>query len=383
MNTEEWLTKLISFDTTSCRSNLPLIDFMANWFDDLGISFSLTFNEEKTKANLLATLPAEDQSLTDGLILSGHTDVVPVTGQQWDTCPFTAVVKNGRIYGRGSCDMKGFLAVALSLIPEYQRMRLKRPLHFAFSYDEEVGCLGVPFLIADLQKQGFQPAACIVGEPTEMAPVVAHKGIHSFKCVIRGQAAHSSLTPKGCNSIEHGTKLIGWLKSFGEKLKKEGLTDELFDVPFTSLATTMISGGVAMNTIPEHLEFTFEYRNLPEEDPLKIYQTIEAYAFEELLQEMQKESKNASIEIKQLNRIHAFQALEEAWITQTSRKVTQEKNVLKVSYATEAGYFQKAGISTIICGPGSIHDAHTPNESISLEQLEKCKRFLLDVVCSL
>lgn len=381
MNKEEWLAKLISFDTTSCHSNLPLINYIANWFEDLKVSFSMTFNDDQTKANLFATLPACDHSLKNGLILSGHTDVVPVNGQKWNTDPFVAIKIDDRIYGRGASDMKGFIAVFLSLLPGYQKMALKRPLHIALSFDEEVGCLGVPLLIADIRKQGFQPAACIVGEPTEMAPVVAHKGIHSFKCSIHGLAAHSSLTPQGCNSIEHGNKMIGWLSELGNRYKKEGPYDQLFDVPFTSLATTMIKGGNAINTIPDLLEFCFEFRNLPEEDPDKIFRQIKTYALEELLQEMRKESTHAAIEIKPLSRIPAFQASDKAWITKVTKNATQKK-VTKVSYATEAGQFQNAGIPTIVCGPGRIQEAHKPNEYVTLEQLNQCERFLRDVVNS-
>lgn len=380
MNKEEWLSKLIAFDTTSCHSNLPLIDALANWFEDLKIPFILTFNEDRSKANLFATLPGRDHAPHGGLILSGHTDVVPVKGQHWDTDPFKATQKEGRIYGRGASDMKGFLAVVLALIPEYQKMELKRPLHFAFSYDEEVGCLGAPLLIADIQKQGIQPAGCIVGEPTEMVPVVAHKGINSFRCSLHGHAMHSSLPPKGCNAIEHGAKLIVWLKALADKLKKEGPADERFDLPYTSLATTMISGGIAINTIPEFLEFCFEFRNLPEVDPRTIYQEFETYALKHLLPEMQKESKTAAIAIKPLNQIPAFQASEEAWITQICRKASQEEKIVKVSYATEAGQFQSAGIPTIICGPGRIQDAHKANEYVEVEQLAKCEQFLREVI---
>lgn len=373
MNSEEWLTKLIAFDTTSRHSNLPLIHCIGNWLEQRGIAVRLTYDSSGKKANLFASLPSQDKG---GLLLSGHTDVVPVDGQAWEGDPFCATLKNGRIYGRGACDMKGFIAVVLSLIPEFQERG--HPIHLAFSYDEEVGCLGAPLLIADFQQQGIQPAACIVGEPTEMVPVVAHKGINCFRCRVHGHAAHSSLTPKGCNAIEHAAKLICWLRNYAGKLKE--VQDPLYDVPFTTLTSTMISGGIAVNTIPAFLEFLFEFRNLPEADPEQIYRQINAYAQEHLLPEMRKESPDASIEIESVGKIPAFQTSEEAGIARAAHKAAKETAFRKVSYATEAGLFQQAGIPTIVCGPGSIHEAHKPNEFVTLEQLAKCEEFLRRLV---
>ncbi len=377
MDKEIWLAKLVAYDTTSCNSNLPLIEYVGNWLESLKIPTALTYDPTGTKANLFATLPASDGSLEGGLILSGHTDVVPVSGQAWDSNPFCTTKKNQRIYGRGTCDMKGFLAVVLALIPEFQSTPLKQPVHVAFSYDEEVGCLGVPLLIADLQQKGIHPAACIVGEPTEMVPVVAHKGINSFKCRVHGHAVHSSLTPKGCNAIEYGAKLICWLREFADQLKVKGSQDILYDVPYTTLATTMASGGIAMNTIPSFLEFLFEFRNLPQDNPHLIAQAIKEYVSGHLIREMQKDSTDASVEIELINSIPAFQASDdEIW----SEIIGKKDNPKKVSYATEAGLFQQAGIPTIVCGPGSIVEAHKANEFVSLEQLDTCEKFLRMVV---
>lgn len=370
---EAWLTKLVAFDTTSCNSNLPLIECVGNWLDHLQIPFTLTYDLTKTKANLFASLSASDGSLNGGLILSGHTDVVPISGQVWDSNPFCAIKKDNRIYGRGTCDMKGFLAVVLALIPELQTNSRKRPVHLAFSYDEEVGCLGVPLLIADLQRKGIQPIACIVGEPTEMVPVTAHKGINSFRCRIHGHAAHSSLTSKGCNAIEYGAKLICWLRGLAEQLKRKGFKDDLYDVPYTTLTSTMVSGGIAMNTIPSSLEFLFEFRNLPHDNPDQISQAIQEYISEYLIPEMQKEAVDASIEIEPMNCIPAFQTSEDIELIKI---IGKRDSIKKVSYTTEAGLFQKAGIPTIVCGPGHIMEAHKANEFVSLEQLDKCEKFL-------
>jgi acetylornithine deacetylase len=377
MDKEAWLTKLVSFDTTSCNSNLPLIEYVGNWLKHLQIPITLTYDSTKTKANLFASLPASDGSLDGGLILSGHTDVVPVIGQVWDSNPFSAIKRNNRIFGRGTCDMKGFLAVVLALIPELQNKSRKHPVHLAFSYDEEVGCLGAPLLIADFQRKGIQPAACIVGEPTEMVPVIAHKGINIFKCNIHGHAAHSSLTPKGCNAIEYGAKLICWLRDYADQLKIKGSKDDLYDVPYTTLTSTMISGGIAMNTIPSSLEFLFEFRNLPHDNPDKISQAIKDYVKNSLVPEMQKESADASVELEPLNSVPAFQTSEDIELIDIAREGDRIK---KVSYATEAGLFQKAGIPTIVCGPGSITEAHKANEFVTLEQLEECEKFLRMII---
>ena len=373
MDKETWLTKLVAFDTTSCNSNLPLIEYVGNWLDHLHIPFTLTYDPTKTKANLFASLPASDGSLNGGLILSGHTDVVPVSGQVWDSDPFCTIRRGNRIYGRGTCDMKGFLAVVLALIPEFQINSRKYPVHLAFSYDEEVGCLGVPLLITDFQQKKIKPTACIVGEPTEMVLVIAHKGSNRFRCRINGSASHSSLPHQGCNAIEYGSKLICWLRYFAEQLKEKGTNDDLYDVPYTTLTTTMISGGIAMNTIPSSLEFLFEFRNVPNDNPDQIFQAIKSYVSECLIPEMQKESLNASVEIEPMNCIPAFQTSDDRELIEI---IGTRSEIKKVSYATEAGFFQKANIPTIVCGPGSIAEAHKANEFVSIEQLDRCEKFL-------
>lgn len=373
MDKEAWLSTLIAFDTTSCHSNLALIDYVANWLEHLRIPVTLTYDASKAKANLFATLPSSDGSLSGGVILSGHTDVVPVSGQIWESDPFVASRRDNRIYGRGACDMKGFLAVALALIPDLQAQTRQNAVHLAFSYDEEVGCLGVPLLIEDFKNHGIQPAACIVGEPTEMVPVVAHKGINSFRCRIHGHSVHSSLAPKGCNAIEHGAELICWLRSLAEKLKTS--QDQQFDVPYTTLTNTMISGGIAMNTIPSDLEFVFEFRNLPIDKPEQILSAINNYIEKYLLPKMHRESASAAIQIEPLNSIPAFQTADRFEMIREAGEKTS-----KVSYATEAGFFQQAGIPTFVCGPGSISEAHKPNEFVSIDQLNKCEKFLRKVL---
>ncbi len=376
MNTYQWLAKLVAHDTTSRNSNLNLINDIRDWLNNYNIETNLTFDINKQKANLFGTLAAHDGSLEGGIILSGHTDVVPVDGQDWDTEPFETILINEKIFGRGTCDMKGFVAAVLALVPELARSKLAKPLHFAFSYDEEVGCKGAPLLIADFLQRGVRPQACIVGEPTEMRPVVAHKGIDVIRCRVHGLAAHSSLTPQGCNAIEYAAKMICQIRTLADRLQLEGPFDEFFDVPFSSLSTNLISGGNAVNTIPGFCEFLFELRSLPTVKPQHLVAEVESYIREQLLPKMRIEYSAAAIEFDSIASAPAFEASDQAAITHLVRKLTAEHSLLKVAYATEAGLFQQAGIPTIVCGPGNIEQAHRANEFVTLEQLNRCEEFL-------
>ncbi len=380
MNAQEWLSRLIAFDTTSRNSNLPLIDDVKNWFSHHHIHTRLTHDKTLQKANLFATMPARDGNTQGGIILSGHTDVVPVDGQAWETDPFEAQYIEDKIYGRGASDMKGFIAVVLALLPEFNKLSLREPIHFAFSYDEEVGCLGAPLLIADFQEIGIKPNACIVGEPTEMHPVVAHKGIHSFRCRIHGLAAHSSLTPQGCNAIEYAAQFINYLRDVADEWREKGPFDSHFDVPFTSMSTNMIHGGIANNIIPAECEFNFEFRHLPQVEPHHIIHKITTYAEQELLPRMQREHAVTQIDIDAMGAVPSFESSPDAVIYQLARDITRKTDIRKVAYATEAGLFQRANIPTIICGPGSIEQAHRANEFVSLVQLGKCEAFLRRLV---
>lgn len=375
MNFQQWLSKLIGFDTTSSNSNLELINTISDWFAHFKIPTQLTYDATGKKANLFATLPAKDGSTQHGLLLSGHTDTVPVTGQTWNTDPFQVVQIQDRFYGRGTCDMKGFLAAVLSLIPEWQRSPLKRPLHFAFSYDEEIGCRGVPLLITDFKKRGIQPDFCIVGEPTLMLPVTAHKGINVYRCKVQGQAVHSSLTPQGSNAIEYAARLIVYLRELAEHYKSTGPFDTLYDVPYTTMTTNLIQGGNAINTLPAHCEFIYEFRNLPETQPSAIESQINDYIEKKLLPKMHQEYTSATIDLEKIAAVPGLLAIEHNFIQQL-RELCQDQTVHKVSYATEAGFFQQAHIPTLICGPGSIEQAHKANEYVSLEQLDRCVNFL-------
>jgi acetylornithine deacetylase len=378
----EWVERLVRLDTTSRESNLGLIETVRDHLSRHGIGSILTYDESGKKANLFATVPTADGKTKGGIILSGHTDVVPVDGQKWDTDPFQPVIKDGKLYGRGTCDMKGFIGIALNLLPAMQRASLTSPLHFALSYDEEIGCAGAPSMIAEVKKRGVHPDGCIVGEPTSMQVVVAHKGINAYRCYVRGHAAHSSLTPRGVNAIEYAARLICFIQDLAEKFKNEGPLDKAFDVPFTTAQTGFIHGGIAVNTIPAHCEFAFEFRNLPGVNAAAIYQEIADYANETLVPRMRSVHADADITFEKISTAPPLDAAEQAELTQLVRALRRDRDKRKVAYATESGLFQEAGIPSIVCGPGNIEQAHKPNEFVELEQLAMCERFLQKVIAS-
>lgn len=380
MTTLEWLTHLVSFDTTSRNSNLQLIETIQKWLSQHQVSHKLTHDSHKNKANLFATIPAHNGNTEGGLILSGHTDVVPVDGQQWNSEPFEATLKDGRVYGRGTCDMKGFIAVVLALVPDFVKQKLNYPIHFAFSYDEEVGCLGAPLMIEDFLAANIKPRGCIVGEPTDMHAVVGHKGIQLFRCRIHGHATHSSLTPQGCNAIEYAAKLICHIREMANEYRHHGPFENTFDIPFTTVSTNMINGGTANNIVPANCEFVFEFRHLPQVKPQTIISKIEDYVQQKLLPEMQREKSYSTIEIDNIGAIPSFESTDNAAITQFVHALNGDKSFHRVAYATEAGLFQAEDIPTIVCGPGNIEQAHRANEYVEVSQLEKCKSFLQDII---
>lgn len=383
MNARQWLETLVAMDTTSRNSNLELIETVRDWLKQQGVSSWLATNPEGNKANLFATLPAQDGQTEGGVVLSGHTDVVPVDNQDWRSNPFQVTERDGRLYGRGTCDMKGYLAVALSLVPEFLAMPRKKPIHLALSYDEEVGCMGAPGMLAEIAARGIVPEGCIVGEPTDMKPVVAHKGINVYRCCVQGKAAHSSLTPHGSNAIEYAARLICHIRDQADRLRANGPYDELFDVPFSTMTTNLIRGGNAVNTIPVDCEFVYEFRNLPAMSVDSIQGEVERYAREELLPRMRAEFDGADIRITNDGAAPAFQATENSAIGELVRALTEDRKVRKVGYATEAGLFENIRIPTVVCGPGSIEQAHRPDEFVSLEQFERCEHFLRRVGQSL
>lgn len=378
-----WVKKLVAFDTVSRNPNMELIETVRDALRAAGVEARLTTDASGRWANLFATVPAHDGTTQGGIALSGHTDVVPVDGQNWQSDPFDPTVREGRLYGRGTCDMKGFIGAALSLLPNMQSAKLARPIHFALSFDEEIGCAGAPLMIADLRQRGVTLDGCIVGEPTGMLPVVAHKGINVYNCRLRGFAAHSSLTPRGLNAIEYAARLICFIRDLADELRVQGPFDELYDVPFSTAQTSTIQGGNAINTVPAECNFVFEFRTLPMLDPELIFARIASYAREVLLPKMQREHPSAALELSKIATAPGLDASEQAAITQLVRGLTQDREMRKVAYGTEAGLFAQAGVPSIVCGPGHIEQAHKADEYVALEQLHACEAFLSKVIHSL
>jgi len=371
--TWEMLDRLIGFDTTSRESNLGLIEWVRDWLTGQGIACRLTYDSTGAKANLFATVGTGSRP---GIVLSGHTDVVPVDGQAWDTHPFKATLSNDRVYGRGAADMKSFIAVALAMTPRFLAADLRAPVHFALSYDEEVGCIGVRGLLADLAENGIAPAGCVVGEPTSMRVVVAQKGMHVYDCRVRGREAHSALTPQGVNAIEYAAKLIVYIRNVADRIRDGGHRADGFDVPFTTLQTGTIRGGTAHNIVPRECAFQFEFRYLPGADPKALFDEIESYARSALEPEMRRVASDAAIEIRPRVDVPGLDIDVDHELAELVRGLARNDAVGRVAYATEAGLFQRAGIPSIICGPGSIEQAHKPNEFITLDQIALCESFM-------
>ena len=370
------IERLIAFKTVSRDSNLGLIEWVRDYLQSYGAKTRLTHDESGKKANLFATL---GESSKPGLILSGHTDVVPVDGQDWHTDPFVATERDGKLYARGSADMKGFIGIALSQAPKFvdalNRNRLNAPLHYALSFDEEVGCLGVRSLIRDLQENGIRPAGCVVGEPTSMQPIIAHKGTHRFRCAVHGREAHSSYVTYGVNAIEYAARLIVYIRQIADRLAQIEKRDYGFTVPYSTLSTGLIRGGIATNVVPKDCEFQFDMRTLPNASPDALYQEIRAYA-EELAREMKAVEPQSGIDLVWASQTVGLAAAETDAIVQWAMQLSNNSTVGKVSYGTEAGLFQAMGVPSVICGPGDIAEAHRPNEFVTLEQLAQCEAFM-------
>ncbi len=379
-DTARILSTLIGFSTTFEDSNLELIDWIRQDLHSQGIEARLIYDADKRKANLFATV---GPTSADGIILSGHTDVVPVGNQEWSTDPFKASLRGDRIYGRGACDMKGFIASVLAHIPRWKDLPLKRPLHLAFTYDEEVGCIGVQRLLAEMESTNFRAAGCIVGEPTGMEYVVAHKGRLCGTCTVRGKAVHSSQAPSGINAIEFAARLIVYIQKLAQQESQTGLHDGGFDVPFSTMATTMINGGIAANTVPNHCSFTFDYRHLPSVDPSRILAQATAFK-DQLVEEMQRVDPQGNIDLLHEVTSPPFMSAVADPLGSLLQGLAASPQGRKVAFSSEAGYFEKANIPTVVCGPGRVEQAHRADEYIALSELDKCSQFLsglMDWMC--
>ena len=367
------LRRLVAFPTVSRDSNLALIHFVRDTLAPLDADVRLTFDDEKRKANLFATLGPHG---VPGIVLSGHTDVVPVEGQAWDTDPFQLVEKEGKLYGRGTADMKSFVACALALAPEFVERGLKTPLHLAFSYDEEVGCLGVGRLVADMMRSGVRPNACIVGEPTLMKPVIAHKGKKSYRCTVRGLAGHSAYAPHGVNAVEFAAEAVAFLKGLARRHRDRGPYDRGYDVAYTTVHTGVIRGGSVLNVIPHECRFDFEFRHLPGDDPDALLREFEAHLRQRLEPEMRAIHSPAGFTIEPLSGIPMLDTGPEQEVVALAQELSGSRDIGKVSFGTEGSQFHRAGIPTVVCGPGSIEQAHKPNEYVTPDQVAQCDAFL-------
>ena len=368
------LRRLIACDTTSRNSNLELIEYVKSYLDDLSIPYRLTYDDEGQKANLFATVG--EQGASGGYVFSGHSDVVPVDGQKWDTNPFELSEKDGKLYGRGTTDMKSFDAVVLAALPEFARRGGNVPIHFSLSYDEEVGLVGVRRLIADMRENGIKPAGCIVGEPTNMKIVTSHKGKRSFRCHVHGLAAHSSLAPSGVNAVEYASAIISLLQKLARQFRETGPFDAHYDCPHTTVHVGTVSGGSALNIVPTECVFEFEFRHLPVDNPGEIFRKVRDYVDNDLLPEMQAVHPDASIKFETMAVIPYLDTDEDALVTQLASQVLGDSTLKKVSYNCEACLFHEADVPTIICGPGDINQAHKPNEYIEIDQIAKCEAFM-------
>lgn len=372
----EMIRRLVAFPTVSRDSNLGLIEWVRDYLEGLGASTLLTFDDEGRKANLFATLAARDGNSTrGGIALSGHTDVVPVDGQPWDTDPFEATLVGDRLHGRGVADMKSFCAIGLAFVPEFLRRGLARPLHFALSYDEEVGCIGVRRLIADVVARAIAPAGCIIGEPTGMQLVVAHKGRRTWRCRVRGHEAHSSLTPQGVNAVQIACDLVAWITDRAREFAAQHRQDPAYDVPFTTLHVGVIHGGTAVNIVPRDCTFEFEIRHLPQDDPEDFFAALREHA-NALLPAMRAVDPATFIEFDALSEMSGYDNDGHGAIVGIGRDCSQSGVLHKVSFGTEAALFDRASIPAVICGPGHVEQAHQPNEWVSLEQLARCEAFM-------
>jgi acetylornithine deacetylase len=375
------LERLIGFATVSRDSNLELIRFIEAYLARHGVQSELFFNEERTKANLFATIgPLK----SGGVVLSGHTDVVPVDGQAWTVDPFQMTEKDGRLYGRGTADMKGFIASVLAAVPTFVQRALLKPVHLAFSYDEEIGCLGVRPMLTELAKRPFKPRLCLIGEPTELKPVLGHKGKLAMRCKVRGAACHSAYAPYGVNAIEYAAQLIGRLGVIGEQLAHPDNHDQRFDPPFSTVQTGVIKGGRALNIVPAECEFDFEVRALPDFDAQDVADQLQAFAQEHVLPKMRAVQADTDIRLRPLSAYPGLATPPESEAARLLALLSNSSAFGTVAFGTEGGLFDQAGIPTVVCGPGSMDQGHKPDEFIALEQLNGCDAMLVrlaDYLC--
>lgn len=377
VDTLEMIEKLVGFPTVSRDSNLPLIEFVRDYLASWGVESHLVYDDEKNKANIYATV---GPNVEGGIVLSGHTDVVPVDGQAWVTDPFKVVQKDGKLFGRGTADMKSFSAIGLSLVPEMLAARLKRPIHFAFSYDEEVACLGAPRMIDAMGKTVPKPRGVIVGEPTQMQVVSAHKAILDVVTRIKGHEVHSSLIHTGVSAVMIAARLITWWEDRMFEGMDKADKNSLFDPPYSTFHCGQIEGGTAHNITAKDCWFVTDIRAIPSETPHQHLQSYQKHLDEIVIPAMQKIHPDTSITTEIVADVPGLMPEDNGAAEQFVRSITGDNGEHVVAYATEGGQFQDGGFSTIVCGPRSIEQAHQPNEFIKLSQVEAGKKFIQDVI---
>lgn len=369
LTTQELLKSLVGFATVSRDSNLELIDFIRRYMSTLGVESELFYNTDLTKAALFATIGPSDRG---GIVLSGHTDVVPVDGQVWTVDPFRLTENDGRLYGRGTADMKGFIASVLAAVPGFLAQPLQIPVHLAFSYDEEIGCLGVRPMLAELAKRPNKPRMCLIGEPTELKPVLGHKGKLSVRCCVHGSACHTAYAPYGVNAISYAARLIIKLEEIGERLADPRLHDDRFDPPFSTVQVGLINGGVALNIVPAHCEFDFEVRALPKFDAHEVLSELHSYAQYILLPKMRAIEDSTEIQMQPLSTYPGLSTPSDNEAARLLSLLCETTDYETVPFGTEGGLFDESGIPSVVCGPGSMDQGHKPDEFITKEQLTRC-----------
>lgn len=377
------IDRLIAFPTVSRDSNLGLIEYARDYLAGLGLKPRLVYDSSGRKANLFCSLADDPERVkTAGIVLSGHTDTVPIDGQEWSSDPFKASHRDGRIHGRGTADMKGFIAIALAWAPKFLAAQQTMPVHLSLTFDEETTFIGVNTLVADLADAGIRPAGCIIGEPTDMQAIVAHKGKRDFCCKLRGREAHSALAPTAVNAIEYAALLIAFIRAQADRIAREETKDGRFAVPHSTLQTGVIRGGIACNVVPKDCEFEFEMRNIPATPHDAMTQPILDYARQELLPQMKRVAPEADIAFQLGMDLPAFGIDPSAPVVKWAMELARSahKGTGAVSFATEASVFQRIGIPTVVMGPGSIDQAHKPDEFITYEQVAACEAFFARLV---
>lgn len=365
--TRRILADLVAFPTVSFDGNLEMVAYISDLLSSLDASISLSLDRTGTKANLFATIGEERDG---GIILSGHTDVVPVEGQEWTSDPFQLTERDGRLFGRGTCDMKGFLAICLAMAPRFAEANLNRPLHLAFTYDEEVGCLGGRELVRELRKAAFRPAAVIVGEPSSMRVIEGHKGCYEYTTVFTGLEGHASRPDLGVNAVQFATSFIARLLELGEEVKAQASTGNRFVPHWTTVQVGRMQGGMARNVVAGQCEVEWEVRTVCPEEGEFIKSGLSAFVDEELRPAMKRTSTEADIVTHTIGEVEGLQVVPNSAARDLAFELTGADDAEVVAFGTEAGLFQSCGISTVICGPGSIEQAHKPDEYIEIAQLD-------------